>query len=255
MKTTEAIASTFKQIIAGALMAGSFLSSSAHSDEAKSDPKPIVIIMLGPPGAGKGTQAAMVHEKLQIPHISTGELLRDHVRRETALGKEAKLFMDKGNLVPDHLILDMLFERVALPDCAKGYILDGFPRTLPQAESLQARLKGRLQPIVLNLDLADSKIIERLTKRVVCESCGSTYHLVYSPPKESGTCDKCSGKLVQRSDDTEAVITKRLKVYHDQTSPLIAYYNQLKLLHTIDCDQSKERIFSEVLARIPQPQK
>ncbi|MBS0650047.1 MAG: adenylate kinase [Verrucomicrobia bacterium] len=236
-------------------MAGSFLSPSAHSDEAKSDSKPVVFIMLGPPGAGKGTQAAMLHEKLQIPHISTGELLRDHVRRETPLGKQAKLFMDKGNLVTDQLILDMLFERVAQADCAKGYILDGFPRTLPQAESLQARLKGQPQPIVLNLDLADAKIIERLTKRVVCESCGTPYHLVYSPPKTGGVCDKCSGKLIQRSDDTEAVISKRLKVYHDQTAPLIAYYNQLKILHTIDCDQSKEEIFSEVVARIPQPQK
>lgn len=245
----------FNHIIAGALMAGSFLSPSAHSDEAKSDSKPVVFIMLGPPGAGKGTQAAMLHEKLQIPHISTGELLRDHVRRETPLGKQAKLFMDKGNLVTDQLILDMLFERVAQADCAKGYILDGFPRTLPQAESLQARLKGQPQPIVLNLDLADAKIIERLTKRVVCESCGTPYHLVYSPPKTGGVCDKCSGKLIQRSDDTEAVISKRLKVYHDQTAPLIAYYNQLKILHTIDCDQSKEEIFSEVVARIPQPQK
>ncbi len=180
-----------KKIIAGALMAGSFLSSSAHSDEAKSTEKPLVLIMLGPPGAGKGTQAALLHEQLQLPHISTGELLRDHVRRETTLGNQAKLFMDKGQLVPDQLILDMLFERVSNRDCAKGYILDGFPRTLPQAESLQARLKGQPQPIVINLDLSDAKIIERLTKRLVCESCGTPYHLVYSPPQNNGVCDKC----------------------------------------------------------------
>lgn len=236
-------------------MAGSFLSSFAHSDEAKSDSKPMVFIMLGPPGAGKGTQAAMLHEKLQIPNISTGDLLRDHVRRETSLGKQAKLFIDKGHLVPDHLILNMLFERVSQIDCAKGYILDGFPRTIPQAESLQERLKGQCQPIVLNLDLVDPKIIERLTKRVVCESCGTPYHPVYSPPKNEGVCDKCSGKLIQRSDDTEAVISKRLKVYHDQTAPLIAYYTKLKILHTIDCDNPKDKIFSEVVARIPKPQK
>ncbi len=211
--------------------------------------------MLGPPGAGKGTQAAMLHEKLEIPHISTGDLLREHVRRETPLGKQAKFFMDKGNLIPDQLILDMLFERISQTDCVKGYILDGFPRTLPQAESLQNRLKGQSRPIVLNLDLADATIIERLTKRVVCESCGTPYHLIYSPPKNGGVCDKCSAKLIQRSDDTETVILKRLKVYHDQTAPLIAYYTQLKILHTIDCKNSKETIFSEVVAHIPQSQK
>ncbi len=244
-----------KQIIAGILMTGPFPSPSAHSNEAKLDSKPIVFIMLGPPGAGKGTQAAMLHEKLQIPHISTGDLLRDQIRRETSLGKQAKLFMDKGHLVPDQLILNMLFERVAQADCVKGYILDGFPRTLPQAKSLQDHLRKQSQPIVLNLNLADAKIAERLTKRVVCESCGTPYHLIYFLPKKGGTCDKCYGKLIQRSDDTEAVVLKRLKVYHDQTAPLIAYYTQLKILHTIDCNNPKDQVFSEVVARIPQPQK
>ena len=245
----------FKHIIAGALMAGSFLFPPAHSDEIQSKPNPLVLIMLGPPGAGKGTQASMLHDQLHIPHISTGDLLRENIRQETPLGKQAKTFMDKGNLVPDQLILDMLFERVAQADCAQGYILDGFPRTLLQAESLQTRLKGHAQPIVLNLDLADAQIIERLTKRVVCESCGTPYHLAYSPPKKKGICDKCSGKLIQRTDDTEAVITKRLKVYHDQTAPLIDYYNKLNILHSIDCNQPKEKIFSEVVAYIPKPSK
>lgn len=229
-------------------MSGSFFSSSTSSGNAKSDPKPLVFIMLGPPGAGKGTQAALLHDQLKIPHISTGDLLREHIRKDTDLGKEAKTFMDKGHLVPDQLILDMLFERVAQTDCARGYILDGFPRTLPQAESLQARLKGLVEPIVINLELSDATIIERLTKRVICEKCGTPYHLLYSPPKKDGVCDKCSGNLIQRSDDTEAVITKRLKVYHEQTSPLVAYYQKLKLLHSINCNQSKEKIFSEVLS-------
>jgi adenylate kinase len=242
----------FKHIIAGALMAGSFLFPSAHSDELNPESPPLVLIMLGPPGAGKGTQAVMLHEKLKIPHISTGDLLRDHVRRNTPLGQQAELFISKGQLVPDQLILDMLFERVSQADCSKGYILDGFPRTLPQAESLQTHLKGKSQPIVFNLDLADAQIIERLTQRIVCESCGTPYHLAYSPPQQSGICDKCAGKLIHRSDDTEAVISKRLKVYHDQTAPLIAYYTQLKVLHSINCDQPKNKIFAEVVAHISQ---
>lgn len=225
-------------------MAGSFPSSSTRSNE------PLVIVLLGPPGAGKGTQADLLSKQLHIPHISTGNLLREHVRLETELGKQAKQYIDKGLLGPDQLVFDMLFERVAQPDCSKGYILDGFPRTLAQAESLQARLKGNPQPIVLNLDLPDAKIIERLTKRVVCERCGTPYHLIYSPPLQDGICDRCSGKLIQRSDDTEAVIVKRLKVYHEQTAPLIAFYERLKLLRPIDCNQSKEKIFSELIAQI-----
>jgi adenylate kinase len=210
--------------------------------------------MLGPPGAGKGTQAAMLHEKLHIPHISTGDLLRDHVRRETELGKNAKSFMEKGQLVPDSLILDMLFERVAQKDCAKGYILDGVPRTIAQAEALQKRLQGKSVPIVINLELSDAKIIERLTNRIVCEKCGTPYHLLYSPPKVAGMCDNCQGKLIQRSDDTKEVITKRLKVYHEQTAPLIAYYNKQKLLHSVNCDTDKNKIFSQVIAQIPHAQ-
>ncbi len=244
--------SIIKKLLAGILMTGSFFSASLSSGEkAESTPNPLVLILLGPPGSGKGTQAAMLQDKLHLPHISTGDLLRDHVRRNTELGKQAQTFMDKGQLVPDVLILDMLFERVSQEDCAHGYILDGFPRTLPQAEALQARLKGKLAPVVINLDLSDAKIIERLTNRVSCENCGTPYHLIYSPPKTQGTCDKCGGKLIQRSDDTEAVITKRLKVYHEQTAPLIAYYAKQKLLHTVNCDTPKKKVFSQVIAQIP----
>ena len=233
-------------------MAGSFFSTPLFSGEkVESTPNPLVLILLGPPGSGKGTQAAMLHDKFHLPHVSTGDLLRDHIRRNTELGTQAKAFMDKGQLVPDALILDMLFDRVSQKDCKNGYILDGFPRTIAQAEALQTRLQGQPAPVVVNLDLSDAKIMERLTKRMSCEKCGPPYHLVYSPPKKQGQCDKCDGKLIQRSDDTEAVITKRLKVYHDQTAPLIVYYNKQKLLHTVNCDASKEKIFSQVIAQIP----
>ncbi len=213
---------------------------------------PLVLILLGPPGAGKGTQAKMLEEKMHLPHISTGDLLRDHIRRRTDLGKQAQGYMGNGHLVPDALILDMLFERVSQKDCAHGYILDGFPRTIPQAEALQERLKGKPAPIVVNLDLSDAKIIERLTKRVVCETCGATYHLLYSPPQVKGQCDKCGSKLIQRPDDTEEVIAKRLMVYHEQTKPLIAFYSRQNLLHTVECSGGKEQVFKEVLSAIKQ---
>ena len=242
--------SFLKKLLVGVLMSGSFFSP-LSSEEKAAVPTPLVLIMLGPPGSGKGTQASMLQEKLHIPHISTGDLLREHVRRGTYLGIQAQTYMEKGQLVPDVLILDMLFDRVSLDDCAKGYILDGFPRTLPQAEALQERLEGQPAPIVINLELSDAKIIERLTKRVVCENCGTPYHLIYSPPKTPGICDKCQGKLIHRSDDNEEVIVKRLKVYHLQTAPLIAYYTQQHLLHTVNCDAGKEKVFSQVIAQIP----
>jgi adenylate kinase len=246
------IKSMIKKLFAGILMAGSFFSTPLFSGEKlENTPNPLVLILLGPPGSGKGTQAAMLHDKLHLPHISTGDLLREHIRKNTELGKQAQTFMDKGQLVPDALILDILFERVAQKDCKNGYILDGFPRTISQAETLQTRLQGKPAPVVINMDLSDSKIIERLTKRVSCEKCGTPYHLVNSPPKKQGQCDKCGGKLIQRSDDTEAVIAKRLKVYHEQTAPLIAYYQKQKLLHTVNCDAKKEIIFSQVIAQIP----
>ena len=166
-------------------MAGSNLSSS-----------PRVLIMLGPPGAGKGTQAALLQQKTKLPHISTGDLLREHVRRETDLGRKAKMFMSGGQLVPDQLIMDMLFDRVSQKDCAQGYILDGFPRTLPQAQALQERLNKQVKPIVINLELDDGEIIERLSKRVTCEQCATPYHLVHSPPQVKDRCDKCGGKLI-----------------------------------------------------------
>lgn len=211
-----------------------------------------ILILLGPPGAGKGTQAALLKEKLHLPHLSTGELLRAHTKQQTSLGIQAKFFMDKGQLVPDPLILDMLFERVLQNDCKNGYILDGFPRTLPQAEALQERLGGQLAPVVINLSLSDELIIERLTKRVVCETCGTSFHLLYSPPRTPGICDQCQGKLIQRNDDSVEVISKRLLVYKEQTAPLIAFYSAQGLLHTIECAQSKDNIFADILSYFPE---
>jgi adenylate kinase len=208
--------------------------------------KPLVLILLGPPGSGKGTQAGMLHEKFNLPHISTGDILRDHIRRSTQLGLQAKEYIDRGQLVPDPLIMDLLFNRVAEKDCAAGYILDGFPRTLAQAEALQEHLKNE-RVFIINLDIKDEEVIERLTKRLTCQQCGTPYHLIYTPPRVEGVCDKCAGLLVQRSDDTKEVIEKRLKVYHMQTSPLIHYYASLKLLHTVNCLHPREKIFFEIL--------
>lgn len=208
---------------------------------------PLVLIFLGPPGAGKGSQAALIKEKLSIPHLSTGDLLRENIKQNTALGIQAKQFMDQGHLVPDQLILDMVYDRVSKSDCKKGYILDGVPRTLYQAEELEKHLKGKARLVVINFDLPDSEIFERLTKRLTCEKCGTPFHLKSHPPKVPGICDACGGKLIQRSDDTEAVVAKRLEVYHKQTKPLIAHYEKAKMLHTIDARKSKEEILKEVL--------
>lgn len=229
-------------------MSGSTFSAPRPSTKKGGVHTPLILIILGPPGAGKGTQAAMIQEKLHIPHISTGELLREHIRKQTSLGEEAKNFIDKGQLVPDILVLGMLSDRVSAADCAHGYILDGVPRTLAQAEALQKQFSSR--PLVINLELPDAKIIERLTKRIVCEKCGTPYHLLYSPPKVPGVCDKCQGKLIQRSDDSEEVIMKRLKVYHEKTAPLITYYTQKNLLHSVDCDADKEQVFLQLMQQI-----
>ena len=208
---------------------------------------PVVLILLGPPGAGKGTQATMLAKALEIPHISTGNLLRSHVQSETSLGNKAKKYMDQGQLVPDSLILDMLFTRVAQTDCQKGYILDGFPRTLSQATAYHKRLRVESKAIVLNLELSDDIIVERLSQRLICKQCHTPFHTQHSPPKKKGKCDHCNGSLFQRSDDTEEVVRNRLAVYHKQTAPLIDYYSIHQSLKTISCDQSIEKVLEETL--------
>lgn len=214
--------------------------------------KPLVLILLGPPGSGKGSQALLIKEKTGLAHISTGDILRENIKQNTELGKKAKKYIDEGKLVPDDLILNMLFDRVAQADCEKGYILDGVPRTNRQAEALTDHLKNNYRILVINLIISDALILERLTQRLVCEKCQTPYHLKYSPPKHPNRCDRCGGKLIQRSDDSEEVVLKRLAVYHKQTSPLIGYYQRLGLLHEVRADQSKEVLFKAIMALIQQ---
>lgn len=193
------------------------------------------VIMLGPPGCGKGTQAKRLIEKYAIPQISTGDLLREAVKNGTDLGKEAKKFMDAGKLVPDGVVVGMVKERLAKGDCKKGFILDGFPRTVPQAEALDKNLAGLGKAIekVVSIEVPDQEVVARLGGRRTCPDCGAMYHVKFNAPKQEGVCDKCGGKLYQRDDDNEKTINSRLKVYHDQTAPLKSYYGKKGLVREI----------------------
>ncbi len=206
------------------------------------------MVFLGPPGAGKGTQASMLKSRYGIAHISTGDILREAVKKGTELGKRAKEYMDKGLLVPDEIIVGIIEERLSEPDAQKGFILDGFPRTIPQAEALDRLLEKK--GITLNavfLFNADKKtILERLTGRRVCRNCGALYHIKYSPPKVEGVCDKCGGELYQRDDDKEETILKRLEVYEKQTAPLIDYYKEKGILFELDANKDSKEVFAEI---------
>ena len=206
--------------------------------------------MLGAPGAGKGTQAKMIAEKFGIPHISTGDIFRANIKNQTELGKKAKDYLDEGTLVPDELTCDLVVDRIAKEDCAKGYILDGFPRTIPQAEALTKALAkdGGAIDYAIDVDVPDSDIVRRLSGRRVCLKCGATYHTSFNPPREEGICDSCGEALVHRDDDKPETIQKRLDVYHSQTQPLIEYYHEAGCMYKVDGTRSLEEVFASIFA-------
>ena len=207
------------------------------------------IIMLGAPGAGKGTQAKMIADKYQIPHISTGDIFRANIKNGTELGKKAKEYMDQGLLVPDELVVDLVVDRLSEADCANGCVLDGFPRTIPQAESLDAALaaKGEAIDFAVDVDVPDENIINRMSGRRACVACGATYHLVHIPTKVEGICDRCGEALILRDDDKPETVKKRLDVYHEQTQPLIDYYTKKNLLKSVDGTQDMEAVFQSIV--------
>ena len=206
------------------------------------------IIMLGAPGAGKGTQAKMIADKYGIPHISTGDIFRANIKNGTELGKKAKEYMDQGLLVPDELTCDLVVDRIAQPDAAKGYVLDGFPRTIPQAESLTAALKARGESVdyAIDVDVPDENIVNRMGGRRACLACGATYHVSFNPPKKEGICDVCGKELVLRDDDKPETVQKRLDVYHAQTQPLIDYYTKAGVLRSVDGTQDIDKVFGDI---------
>ena len=207
------------------------------------------IVMLGAPGAGKGTQAKMIAAKYQIPHISTGDIFRANIKNGTELGKKAKSYMDQGLLVPDELTVDLVIDRLAQDDCKNGYILDGFPRTIPQAEALDAALAklGEKMDYAIDVDVPDENIVSRMSGRRACTGCGATYHIEYNPSKKGDCCEVCGEKLILRDDDKPETVQRRLNVYHEQTQPLIDYYTKQSILRTVDGTQDMNDVFAEIV--------
>lgn len=207
------------------------------------------IIMLGAPGAGKGTQAKKIAAKYNIPHISTGDIFRANIKNGTELGKKAKTYMDQGLLVPDELVVDLVVDRVNQEDCENGYVLDGFPRTIPQAEALTKALAAMGQKVdyAIDVDVPDENIVRRMSGRRACVGCGATYHIVYAPTQKEGICDTCGGELILRDDDKPETVQKRLNVYHEQTQPLIDYYTEAGILRTVDGTVDIEDVFQSIV--------
>ena len=207
------------------------------------------IIMLGAPGAGKGTQAKKIAEKYSIPHISTGDIFRVNIKNGTELGKKAKTYMDQGLLVPDELVVDLVVDRVTQDDCSNGYVLDGFPRTIPQAEALDKALAamGEAMDYAINVEVPDENIVRRMSGRRACVDCGATYHIVYAPTNEENICDNCHGELILREDDKPETVQKRLNVYHEQTQPLIDYYTEKNILVEVDGTVDIDEVFAAIV--------
>ena len=207
------------------------------------------IIMLGAPGAGKGTQAKQIADKYSIPHISTGDIFRANIKNGTELGKKAKQFMDQGLLVPDELTCDLVMDRIQQDDCANGFILDGFPRTIPQAEALTAALDNINQKMdfAVDVNVPDENIVNRMSGRRACLNCGATYHIISIPTKVEGVCDRCGNEVVLRDDDKPETVQKRLGVYHEQTQPLIEYYEKQGILKTVDGTQPMDKVFADII--------
>lgn len=207
------------------------------------------VVMLGAPGAGKGTQAKKIAAKYNIPHISTGDIFRANIKNGTELGKKAKTYMDQGLLVPDELVVDLVVDRVNQEDCADGYVLDGFPRTIPQAEALTKALASQGQKLdyAIDVDVPDENIVRRMSGRRACVGCGATYHLEYAPTKKEGICDVCGGELILRDDDKPETVEKRLGVYHEQTQPLIDYYTKAGILKEVDGTIDINDVFAAIV--------
>ncbi len=206
------------------------------------------LVMLGAPGAGKGTQAKLISQQFDVSHISTGDMLREAVEKETELGIKAKAYMDEGRLVPDKLVISMVQERLGREDCQNGFTLDGFPRTVAQAEVLQDMLEriDKGLGMVLDIEVSEDMLIRRLTQRRQCRKCGKIYHLANNPSATEGVCDECGGEIYQRVDDEESAIKKRLEEYHSKTKPLISYYQELGLLRVIDGQQGTDDVFEDI---------
>ncbi len=207
------------------------------------------LIMLGAPGAGKGTQAKKIADKYNIPHISTGDIFRANIKNGTELGKKAKEYMDQGLLVPDELVVDLVVDRVNQEDCADGYVLDGFPRTIPQAEALNQALAALNQKVdyAINVEVPDANIVSRMSGRRACVGCGATYHIEYAPTKVENICDTCQGELILREDDKPETVQKRLNVYHEQTQPLIDYYTEKGILEEVDGTVDINDVFAAIV--------
>ena len=206
------------------------------------------IVMLGAPGAGKGTQAKRIAAKFSIPHIATGDIFRANIKNNTPLGAKAKSYMDKGELVPDELVIELIMDRFAQDDCVNGYVLDGFPRTIPQAEELDKALKSVNDNLdyAIDVEVPDDNIINRMSGRRACVNCGATYHIVHNPPKVENVCDTCNGELILRDDDKPETVKNRLDVYHSQTEPLLKYYTEKGILYTVDGTQDMDTVFDSI---------